>query len=96
MAFYFFKKLTFLVKIQWNGRMNLKGSSFSRTEKTNSCGVVIGYARKNLLNFWKRKMMKTVVFLRLEAMIDDFVFILTNLYNPNTENKQGLHGKKWI
>ena len=39
-------------------------------------------------------MMKTVVFFRLEAMIDDFVFILTNLYNPNTENKQGLHGKK--
>ena len=39
-------------------------------------------------------MMKTVVFLRLEAMIDDFVFILTNLYNPNTENKQDLHGKK--
>ena len=39
-------------------------------------------------------MMKTVVFLILEAMIDDFVFVLTNLYNSNTENKQGLHGKK--
>ena len=33
-------------------------------------------------------MIKTVVFLILEAMIDDSVFILINVYNPNTEKEQ--------
>ena len=33
-------------------------------------------------------MMKTVAFLMLEAMINDCVFILIDLYNPNTEKEQ--------
>ena len=53
------KELKTLLKenISYNGKRKLKGSSH---EKTTSCGVKI--LEKNLINFLKRKMMKTVVF----------------------------------
>ena len=53
--------------------------------KTNSCGVAIGYTGKRAL---KKKSDENGCFLILEAMIDDHVFILINLSNPNTEKEQ--------
>ena len=66
---------------------DFKGELFFSYGKTNSYGVVIGYTVKRSFKLLKNKNNENGRCLILEAMIDDYVFILINLYNPNTENK---------
>ena len=56
--------------------------------KTNSCVVAIGYTGKRSFKLLKNKNDESGRILILEAMIDDCVVILINLYNPNTEKEQ--------
>ena len=55
--------------------------------KTNSYGVKIGCTEKRSFKLLKKKNDENGPFLILEAMIEDCVFILINLYNTNTKNK---------
>ena len=55
--------------------------------KTNSYGVKIGCTEKRSFKLLKKKNDENGPFLILEAMIEDCVFILINLYNINTKNK---------
>ena len=55
--------------------------------KTNSCGVTIGCTGKRSFKFLKKKNSENGPFLILEAMIEDCVSILINLYNTYTKNK---------
>ena len=57
-------------------------------EKTNSWGVAIGYIGKKTFKLLKNNNDENARLLILEGMIDDCVFILINLYNPNTEKEQ--------
>ena len=86
MVFDFFKKLTLLVKMKLNGKA--KGELFFSHGKTNSWAAAIAYTGKRSFKLLKKKIDENGRFLILEAMIDDCVFILTNLYNPNTEKEQ--------
>ena len=65
-----------------------KGELFFSHGKTNSCGVAIDYTEKRSFKLLKKKNDENGRFLILEAMIDDCVFILINLYNPNTGKEQ--------
>ena len=57
-------------------------------EKTNSWGVAIGYIGKKTFKLLKNNNDENARLLILDSMIDDCVFILINLYNPNTEKEQ--------
>ena len=57
-------------------------------EKTNSCGIAIGYIVTKYFEVLKNKTDEKGRFLILEATIDNCVFILINLRNPNTEKEQ--------
>ena len=48
---------------------------------------MIGYTGKRSFKLLKNKNDENGCYLILEAMIDDCVFILINLYYPNTENE---------
>ena len=49
---------------------------------------MIGYTGKRSFKLLRKKNDENGRFLTLESMIDNCIFILINLYNPNTENKQ--------
>ena len=44
--------------------------------------------KKKILDFKKKKNDENRCFLTLKAMIDDCIFILINLYNPNIEKEE--------
>ena len=50
--------------------------------------VSIGYTGKRSFKLLKKKNDKNGGFLILVAITDECVFILINLYNPNTEKEQ--------
>ena len=77
MVFDFFKKLTLLVKMKLNAKT--KGEPFFSHGKTNSWEAAIAYTGKRSFRLLKKKNDENGRFLILEAMIDDCVFILTNL-----------------
>ena len=70
--------------MEWNGKTK---ELFFSLGKTNSCGVTIGCTGKRSFKFLKKKNSENGPFLILEAMIEDCVSILINLYNTNTKNK---------
>ena len=73
-------------EMKWKGQF--KWELFFSHGKTNSRGISIGYTRKRSFKLSKKKIDENGRFLILEAMIDDCVVILINLYNPNTEKEQ--------
>ena len=66
----------------------IKAELFSSHGKANSCRVAIRYTGKISIKHLKKKNDENGRFLILEAMIDDCVLILINLYNPNTKKQQ--------
>ena len=73
-------------EIKWKDEF--KKELFFSHRKTNSCGVLIGIIEKRSFKLLKKKNDENGRLLILEAMIDDGVFILINLYNPNIEIEQ--------
>ena len=73
-----------------------EGEPFFSHEKTNLSGVAIFYTGKRSFKLLKKKNDENGRFLLLEAMIDKHVFVLINLYNPNTEKEQVSKWKKRI
>ena len=73
-------------EIKWKDEF--KGELFLSHGKTNSCGIAIGYTGKSYFKPLEKKNDKNGLFLVLEAMTDVCVFILINIYNPNTEKEQ--------
>ena len=71
-----------------------KGEFFFSHGKTNPCGVAIGYTGKRSFKLLKKKNDENGRFLILETMTDNCVFVLINLYNPNTEKEQVSTWKK--
>ena len=65
-----------------------KGELHFWREKTNSCGNAIGYIATKYFEVLKNKTDEKGRFLILEATIDNCVFIVINLRNPNTEKEQ--------
>ena len=55
---------------------------------TNSCGVMIGFLGNKKINYNKIRTDNNGRIIVLEAEIDDEIFLLINLYNPNTEAEQ--------
>ena len=55
---------------------------------TNSCGVMIGSLGNKKINCNKIRTDNNGRIIVLEAEIDDEIFLLINLYNPNTEAEQ--------
>ena len=49
---------------------------------------MIGYTGKRYLRLLQKKNDENRCFLTLEALIDDCIFILINLYNPKIEKEQ--------
>ena len=66
---------------------------FSRTDifshgTANSCGVMIGFLGNKKIKCNKIRTDNNGRIIVLEAEIDDEIFLLINLYNPNTEAEQ--------
>ena len=64
--------------------MNLKDSYFSHG-KTNSCGVAFGFVGAkawNILNIRRDNLGHILV---IEVKLDDSIFVLTNIYNTESE-----------
>ena len=80
---FFFKKNTLPLKMRSYGMMNSKDSYF----KSNSCGVAIGFVGTKALNILNLKCDNLGRILVIVVNIDDSVFILTNIYNANTESE---------
>ena len=58
------------------------------TEKTNSCGILTAYFRKETFNVKKQGTDKEGRILILDVSVNDSEYILINLYNANTEKEQ--------
>ena len=69
-------------------RDDFQGQIFFSHGTTNSCGVMIGFLGNKKINYNKIRMDNNDRIIFLEAEIDDEIFLLINLYNPNTEREQ--------
>ena len=56
--------------------------------RTNSCGVAIGYYGSKSFTLLKKLTDQSGRILVLEVSVNDDVYVLANLYNPNTESEQ--------
>ena len=57
-------------------------------EKTNSCGVAIGYVGSKSFVLTNQTADKIGRLLLIEVIVDDVKFVLINIYNCNTESQQ--------
>ena len=73
-------------EIKWRDEFN--GELFFSHGKTNSCGVAIGFYGSKTIEQIKKISDKSGRILLAEAIIDDTVFVLINIYNTNTESEQ--------
>ena len=69
-------------------RDDFQGQIFFSHGTTNSCGVMIGFLGNKKINYNKIRTDNNDRIIFLEAEIDDEIFLLINLYNPNTEREQ--------
>ena len=75
-------------KVEQKSKEDLKGPAFFSRGKSNSCGVLIAYFGTGTFIVKKQQADKEGRILILDVSIDDSGYILINLYNANTENKQ--------
>ena len=73
-------------EIKWRDEFN--GELFFSHGKTNSCRVVMGFHSSKTIKPINKISDKSGKILLVEATIDDTVFVLINIYNPNTESEQ--------
>ena len=69
-------------------RDDFQGQIFFSHGTTNSCGVMIGFLGNKKIKYNKIRTDNNGRIIVLEAEIDDEIFLLINLYNPNTEAEQ--------
>ena len=69
-------------------RDDFKGKLFFSHGRTNSCGVAIGYYGSKSFTLLKKLTDQSGRILVLEVSVNDDVYVLANLYNPNTESEQ--------
>ena len=67
---------------------DFQGQIFFSHGTTNSCGVMIGFLGNKKINYNKIRTDNNGRIIVLEAEIDDEIFLLINLYNPNTQAEQ--------
>ena len=67
---------------------DFQGQIFFSHGTANSCGVMIGFLRNKKIKYNKIRTDNNGRIIVLEAEIDDEIFLLINLYNPNTEAEQ--------
>ena len=65
-----------------------KGELFFSHEKTNSCGIAIGYFGSQQFTIESKMTDNGGQILVLEASLEDKKYILINIYNSNTESEQ--------
>ena len=65
-----------------------KGKLFFSHGRTNSCGVAISYYGSKTFTLLKKLTDQSGRILVLEVNVNDDVYVLANLYNPNTESEQ--------
>ena len=83
----YYVKLTLRAKLNKNGMSTLKVQFFSQG-KSNCCGVLFAYFGTGTFLVKKQQTVKKDRILILSISINDSEYILTNLYNANTEKKQ--------
>ena len=69
-------------------RDDFQGQIFFSHGTTNSCGVMIGFLGNKKIKYNKIRTDNNGRIIVLEAEIDDEIFFLINLYDPNTEAEQ--------
>ena len=87
-GFIFLQEMHSCIKDEIKWRDEFNGELFFSHEKTNSCGVAIGFYRykpTEQVNKTSDKLGRTLL---VEATFDDTVFVLINVYNANTESEQ--------
>ena len=67
---------------------DFQGQIFFSHGTTNSCGVMIGFLGNKKTKYNKIRTDNNGRIIVLGAEIDDEIFLLINLYNPNTEAEQ--------
>ena len=87
-GFIFLQKTHSSVKNEKVWSDEFKGQLFFFHCKTNSCGVAIGFVGTKALNILNIKRNNLGHILVIEVKIDNFVFVLINIYNANTEPEQ--------
>ena len=75
-------------KIERKWKEDFKGNVFFSHGKTNICGVLNAYFGKETFNVKKKEIDKEGRILILDISVNDFQYILINLYNANTEKEQ--------
>ena len=88
MASRFFKRHTPPLMMKRNGVTNLKAICFFSHGETNACLVAIGYVGSKKIEVLNNKNDNCGRILLLEIKIEDSIYILINLYNPNIEADQ--------
>ena len=73
-------------EVKWRDEFN--GELFFSHEKTNSCGVAIGFYGSKTIEQTNKISDKSGRNLLVEATIDDTVFVLISIYNAHTESEQ--------
>ena len=73
-------------EIKWTDEFN--DVLFFSNGKTNLCGVAIGFYGSKTIEQINKISDKSGRILLTEAIIDDTVFVLINIYNTNTEFEQ--------
>ena len=74
-------------KVGQRQKEDFKGPVFFSHGKSNSCGVLIAYFGTGTFIVKKQQTDKEDRFLILDVSVNDSEYILTNLYNANTEKE---------
>ena len=75
-------------KVEQKWKEDFRGHIFYSHGKTNSCGVLTAYFGKETFTVKKQETDKEGYILILDVSVNDFEYILINLYKTKTENKQ--------